>query len=221
MVAAAGLDMPVERVEAGVQARVGEPAAVDARVGIENALGRAMSTRSRARPPPRSLADRRASDHRSHDSRWSSFRSLRRRTPARRCRARIVAPGASERNVNGRRGRWPGSAAVGKGRMSGEMQFYLVAIPAVILLGLSKGGFSGLSSLAMPMMSLGLFAGQGGGHRAADSHRAGLGQRLGVSARLFAQEPHHPDPLRGDRRRRSAGCLRRVSATTWCVLRSA
>ena len=38
LVAAAGLDMPVERVEAGVQARVGEPAAVDARVGIENAL---------------------------------------------------------------------------------------------------------------------------------------------------------------------------------------
>jgi len=38
--------------------------------------------------------------------------------------------------------------------MSGEMEFYLVAVPAVILLGLSKGGFSGLSTLAMPMMSL-------------------------------------------------------------------
>jgi uncharacterized protein len=38
--------------------------------------------------------------------------------------------------------------------MSGEVQFYLVAVPAVILLGLSKGGFSGLSSLAMPIMSL-------------------------------------------------------------------
>jgi len=38
--------------------------------------------------------------------------------------------------------------------MSGEMQFYLVAVPAVILFGLSKGGFSGLSSLAMPMLSL-------------------------------------------------------------------
>ena len=38
--------------------------------------------------------------------------------------------------------------------MSGEMQFYLVALPAVIILGLSKGGFTGLSSLAMPMMSL-------------------------------------------------------------------
>ena len=38
--------------------------------------------------------------------------------------------------------------------MSGEMQFYLVAVPAVILFGLSKGGFSGLSLLAMPMMSL-------------------------------------------------------------------
>ncbi len=38
--------------------------------------------------------------------------------------------------------------------MSGEMQFYLVAVPAVIVLGLSKGGFTGLSSLAMPMLSL-------------------------------------------------------------------
>ncbi len=38
--------------------------------------------------------------------------------------------------------------------MSGELQFYLVAIPAVILLGLSKGGFTGLSALAMPMLSL-------------------------------------------------------------------
>src|SRR5271169_3251685 len=38
--------------------------------------------------------------------------------------------------------------------MSGEMQFCLVALPAVIILGLSKGGFTGLSSLAMPMMSL-------------------------------------------------------------------
>src|SRR5271166_3824709 len=38
--------------------------------------------------------------------------------------------------------------------MSGELQFYFVAVPAVILFGLSKGGFSGLSSLAMPMLSL-------------------------------------------------------------------
>ena len=38
--------------------------------------------------------------------------------------------------------------------MSGEVQFYLVTIPAVILFGLSKGGFSGLSSPAMPMLSL-------------------------------------------------------------------
>lgn len=38
--------------------------------------------------------------------------------------------------------------------MSNGMAFYLVAVPAVIVLGLSKGGFTGLSSLAMPMMSL-------------------------------------------------------------------
>jgi uncharacterized membrane protein YfcA len=38
--------------------------------------------------------------------------------------------------------------------MSAETEFYVVAVPAVIVLGLSKGGFTGLSSLAMPMLSL-------------------------------------------------------------------
>jgi uncharacterized protein len=38
--------------------------------------------------------------------------------------------------------------------VSGEMQFYLVAITAVVLYGLSKGGFSGLGSLGVPILSL-------------------------------------------------------------------
>ena len=38
--------------------------------------------------------------------------------------------------------------------MTSGLEFYLVAVPAVIVLGLSKGGFAGLSSLAMPMLSL-------------------------------------------------------------------
>ena len=38
--------------------------------------------------------------------------------------------------------------------MSGNAQFYLAAVVAVILFGLSKGGFSGLSTLGMPLMSL-------------------------------------------------------------------
>jgi len=38
--------------------------------------------------------------------------------------------------------------------MSGELQFYLVATAAVILFGLSKGGFSGLGTLGVPMLSL-------------------------------------------------------------------
>jgi uncharacterized protein len=38
--------------------------------------------------------------------------------------------------------------------MSAQTQFYLVAVPAVIIFGLSKGGFSGLSLLAMPMLSM-------------------------------------------------------------------
>ena len=35
-----------------------------------------------------------------------------------------------------------------------EPAFYLVAIPAVIALGLSKGGFSGLGTVAVPLMAL-------------------------------------------------------------------
>jgi len=35
-----------------------------------------------------------------------------------------------------------------------DWTFYLAAVPAVILVGLSKGGFSGLSTLAMPILSL-------------------------------------------------------------------
>ena len=38
--------------------------------------------------------------------------------------------------------------------MSGEMHFYLVAITVVVLYGLSKGGFSGLGSLGVPILSL-------------------------------------------------------------------
>src|SRR5579863_3949586 len=38
--------------------------------------------------------------------------------------------------------------------MIGDWTFYAAAAPAVILLGLSKGGFSGLSALSMPLLSL-------------------------------------------------------------------
>jgi len=52
----------------------------------------------------------------------------------------------------GRSGRFFGLERFGA--MWGKVEFYLVAVPAVVDLGLSKGGFSGLSSLAMPMLSL-------------------------------------------------------------------
>lgn len=35
-----------------------------------------------------------------------------------------------------------------------DLWFYAVAVPAVVLLGLSKGGFAGIGALAMPMLSL-------------------------------------------------------------------
>jgi uncharacterized membrane protein YfcA len=37
-----------------------------------------------------------------------------------------------------------------------DIRFYLFAIPAVILLGLSKGGFTGLGALATPLIALGI-----------------------------------------------------------------
>jgi uncharacterized membrane protein YfcA len=37
-----------------------------------------------------------------------------------------------------------------------DLRFYLFAIPAVILLGLSKGGFTGLGALATPLIALGI-----------------------------------------------------------------
>ena len=38
--------------------------------------------------------------------------------------------------------------------MSADVTFYLIAIPAIILLGLSKGGFVGVGALALPLLAL-------------------------------------------------------------------
>ena len=35
-----------------------------------------------------------------------------------------------------------------------DLSFYVAAIPAVVLLGLSKGGFSGVGMLATPLVAL-------------------------------------------------------------------
>src|SRR5688572_29453282 len=40
--------------------------------------------------------------------------------------------------------------------MPQDLSFYLFAIPAVILIGLAKGGFSGLGALGTPLMALGI-----------------------------------------------------------------
>ena len=71
-------------------------------------------------------------------------------------RKRIVALGAGEGNgaaLELSANRLDGTGSANRAMTSGS-EFYLVAVPAVIVLGLSKGGFTGLSSLAMPMLSL-------------------------------------------------------------------
>ena len=40
--------------------------------------------------------------------------------------------------------------------MQTDLRFYLFAIPAVILIGLAKGGFTGLGALGTPLMALGM-----------------------------------------------------------------
>jgi uncharacterized protein len=40
--------------------------------------------------------------------------------------------------------------------MPTDLHFYLFAIPAVLLIGLAKGGFSGLGALGTPLMALGM-----------------------------------------------------------------
>src|SRR5688572_12865985 len=40
--------------------------------------------------------------------------------------------------------------------MPTDPAFYLFAIPAVVLIGLAKGGFSGLGALGTPLMALGM-----------------------------------------------------------------
>lgn len=40
--------------------------------------------------------------------------------------------------------------------MPQELNFYLFAIPAVVLIGLAKGGFSGLGALGVPLMAIGM-----------------------------------------------------------------
>ena len=37
--------------------------------------------------------------------------------------------------------------------MQTDLRFYLFAIPAVILIGLAKGGFTGLGALGTPLMA--------------------------------------------------------------------
>src|ERR1044072_9705384 len=40
--------------------------------------------------------------------------------------------------------------------MPQDLRFYLFALPAVLLMGLAKGGFSGRGALAMPLIALGM-----------------------------------------------------------------
>ncbi|MEI9901523.1 MAG: hypothetical protein WDN31_16885 [Hyphomicrobium sp.] len=44
--------------------------------------------------------------------------------------------------------------------------FYVAAVPAVFILGLSKGGFTALGLLMVPIMALANIAHTGGGHHA-------------------------------------------------------
>ena len=143
--------MPVDGVVAGVAVRADEPAAVDAGRRVEDALGRLDPVESRARPRPRKPRGRASRRHRPRDS----------GCPARRP---LPVPAALQRRARLKRA---STAAVPAGPLSAieprtrdaramiaDPLFYAAAIPAVTLMGLSKGGFAGLGLLALPLMAL-------------------------------------------------------------------
>ena len=78
----------------------------------------------------------------------ASWRSCRKRRPARSrstcCANSAVRSAGSRRNSSSNPGRGP----------MGDTLFYLAAIPAVILMGLAKGGFAGIGAFAMPLLAL-------------------------------------------------------------------
>ena len=105
--------------------------------------------------------------------------------------------------------------------MPQDPAFYLFAIPAVLLIGLAKGGFSGLGALGMPLIALGMRSGSGRRDPAADPDRPGRGRR-----RRLPQELGRPGarasccPARSSGWR-SAGVRRLGLVATRCWSRSA
>src|SRR5208283_2918069 len=113
----------------------------------------AVSSRPPRPPSPKRLADRRATRHRPPCSGWSSSRSLRVAGLA----SKFVEEFSRFRQAKAMRAPlalWLKDAARCERPMPGDWTFYMAAVPAVVLLGLSKGGFSGLSTLAMPLLAL-------------------------------------------------------------------
>ena len=91
--------------------------------------------------------------------------------------------------------------------------FYAFAVPAVVFLGLSKGGFSGIGMVSTPLLAHHHVAARSRRDPAADHPRPGRGVGVGLSPRLGPLESEGDDPgLRGRRRHGLAArglCVRR------------
>ena len=143
--------MPVDGVVAGVALRADEPAPIDAGLAIEHLVGRldpvdlarGLCPESLGIGLPAGIDLAIAALGRCHGVSLVAFDCMR-----------------SSRACCGSRHLSRGQAATFGERLSAsafvitDPLFYAAAVPAVILLGLSKGGFSGLGLLSLPLMAL-------------------------------------------------------------------
>ena len=98
--------------------------------------------------------------------------------------------------------------------------FYVVAVPAVLLMGLSKSGFlGGFGALATPLLCAGRAGAAGGGHHAAAAARDG---RTAAAAALARPRPRAAAPAAARRAARhrardtcSSACCRRRRWPAW------
>jgi hypothetical protein len=98
--------------------------------------------------------------------------------------------------------------------MSAEIQFYLVAVLVVIILGLSKGGFSGLGMPATPIFSLVVSL-----VRAGPQDNQGQNERLALVPHLRGRRRLRPPAIdRFDRRKQGCDILKALTSTPASLL---
>ncbi len=159
LLAAPGIDMAVDGVEAGVADPVRKPAAVDAGLRVEHRLrflkpvdvgGRFAPKAKRIALPARIdfMIAARTGVHGAALQQFCSIFGLATRDARATCITALAPGGRFDLCHDGPPAHHLNPAVIT------DPLFYLLAIPAVTLLGLGKGGFAGLGMVATPMLAL-------------------------------------------------------------------